>query len=317
MKVLVLGASGFIGRNLVTKLLSKGYQVRVLTRSHKKKFPKEVEVVFGDLTNSDLGTCSLVHDCEVVFNCAGELNDKSKMWDVHVEGTERLINSFASNNIYSNKHWVQLSSVGAYGPPLIANLPRVVTEQTANNPIGEYEYTKTKADDFIIDFSQILGVTYSILRPSNVVGPEMPNQSFFGLITSIAEGRFFYINSRKSFLNYIHVDDVVNALILCGFHKQAKNEIFNLSNDCGLNVMVESVLQLYSKKDNFLCLPEGMVRVAIKILSVLFKLPLTDKRVDALVSKTRYCCDKIETKLDFQVSVDIPSFAQSELINSK
>ena len=317
MKVLILGGSGFIGRHLLTKLLEKKYDIRLLTRDHNKKFPKNVDVFFGDIANPNLDSLKLVNNCEVVFNCAGEINKKSKMMGVNFKGIQKIFNSFAKNNQFLNKHWVQLSSVGSYGPSFIPNLSRVVTEETPTNPIGLYEETKTKADEFIINSSINFGISFAILRPSNVVGLEMPNQSFFRLVNSISKGRFFYVNSRKSLTNYVHVEDVVRALLLCGFHKKAKNEIFNLSNDCFLKEIVEQILQVNNNKDNFICLPEWITRFVIRILSFFCEMQINKKVVNFLVSKTSYRCEKIYKKLKFKPSVHIPSFAKSLLVDTK
>jgi nucleoside-diphosphate-sugar epimerase len=311
MKVLVTGASGFVGQKLIIKLLSEGHDVRVLTRKNKNNFPSNIKVFIGDLINDDLNLKSILKDCDIVFNCIGEINNKEKMWSTHVDASHKLFLAFIKNNLVKNKHWIQLSSVGAYGPPLFASQYRIVKESTQCKPKGEYEYTKTEADRLIIRLSKKHNTTYTILRPSNIVGDSMPNHSFFALLKAIKKRNFFYIGTRNTIATYVHVDDVINALILCATSINAKNQIFNLSNDCKWSEIVHSVSISCGNKLNFFCIPEKPLRFVVSIISNFIKIPLTKSRIDSLVSRTTYPCDKINKKLGLSLKYSIPEFTTS------
>ena len=308
MKILVTGGNGFIGRALTERLLLEGYSVRILTRKLKKSSVEGVEIIEGDLvTGSDFS--HIVSGCDAVINCAGEVIDISRMHSLHVDGTKNLLKAFKESTLTEGvaKHWIQLSSVGAYGPALKAGTPRIVTEETPHNPQGEYEVTKTLADELVIASADI-SCTYTILRPSNVVGPTMPNQSFAGLIKSIKRKLFFYIGTRTSIATYVHVQDVVSALVWCLNNPAATNQIFNLSNDCRLSQIVDSVLHEQRVSSNLLCLPEWFLRVSTRVLTKTGKWPLTDSRIDALISQTTYPTTKIEA-LGFKAKKSIPNFS--------
>lgn len=308
MKVFVTGASGFIGRALIAELISEGHSVRVLTRKHMR-FGKGVEIVQGDLSSRNISFSSLVIGCNAVFNCAGEIRDVNKMRSLHVDGTGKLLQAFKESAAKEDvkKHWVQLSSVGAYGPVLKPGTPRIVTEGTPANPQGEYEVTKTLADELVMNMADRF-FTYTILRPSNVVGASMTNQSFAGLLRLIKKRLFFYIGSRESTATYIHVDDVVAALMLCLEHPQAINQTFNVSNDCPLTDIVTRVAMAQKVSPDFWCFPEGILRGIAKVMAKIRRWPLTERRIDALISQTSYPNTKIE-KLGFKAKVAIPGFA--------
>jgi nucleoside-diphosphate-sugar epimerase len=271
---------------------------------------ENLETVTGDLT-SEADFSDIVIGCDVIFNCAGEVNNQDKMFALHVEGTRKLIDAVnASFQVDGkSKHWVQLSSVGAYGSSLTPGMQKVVNELSEPKPLGVYEVTKTLADEMIIESSNNTSMTYTILRPSNIVGVSMPNNSFRELLRAISKRRFFFIGSRKSIATYIHVDDVVDALIICVANKKAYNQIFNLSNDCYLSEIVVSVCNAIGFKPNFLLLPETPLRFLVCIFSKFFTLPLTKSRIDALVSKTTYPCKKIKDVLGFTPKKSIPEFA--------
>jgi nucleoside-diphosphate-sugar epimerase len=313
MRVLVTGASGFVGKKLVIKLISQGFDVKVVTRNISNIFPENVEVFIADITDLSFDLSSVVKNCEIIINCAGEIKKENTMRALHVDGTKRLLEAFVKNNRTSNKHWIQLSSVGAYGHSRKPNLKRVITELSKLKPVGIYEVTKALADEMIIDFARKTAMTYTILRPSTIIGMLMPNQSFNSLLKAISKRRFFFIGSKKTISTFIHVDDVVDALIICVANKKARNQIFNLSYDCYLSEIVISVCNFFGFKPNFLLLPETPLRFLVWIFSRFFTPPLTQSRIDTLVSRTTYPYSKIKNVLGFSPKKSIPEFVVSSL----
>ena len=308
----VSGASGFVGKRLVEKLISQGFSVRVLTRNSKSIFPEGVEVFYADLAST---TCNLKRfflGCDVFFHCAGDIQNPMRMHALHIDGLKRLLKAFCKEIDLAGHpmHWVQLSSVGVYGKSI--NHPakvREISELSKNQPYGEYEITKAKADKLLLEAAKSNKFTFSIIRPTNIVGLDMPNQSFRGLVESILKRRFFYIRSIHSVSNYIHLDDVVSALLLCSHSPKATNQIFNLSNDCKLSDIVLSLSLDKKMKHKRSIVPEWLVRFVVRVTSNFFKLPLTQSRVDALVSRTYYPNTKIKRLLRFSPKKSIPDFA--------
>ena len=310
-KVLVLGATGFVGRNLVQRLLKDGFFVRVLTRKNTLKSHKNIEVICGDLTSSAFKLNGLADSCQIIFNCAGQISDVSQMHSLHVDATSRVINEVirSSNRESSTKQWIQLSSVGAYGVLKLNCNSNTINENSQPKPEGVYEISKFLSDKLVIKASSNSNFTYTILRPSNIVGDQMTNRSFLGLLRAIKKRTFFYIGSKKSIATYIHVDDVVDALIESLLNQNAKNQIFNISNDCFFEDIVTKVARHNNDQHRYLCLPERPLRFIVKLLSKLIRVPLTQKRIDALVSQTTYPCTKIKSLLGLTPSRSIPTFS--------
>jgi len=215
-----------------------------------------------------------------------------------------------------NIHWVQLSSVGVYGSFTNSpSAPRVVNESSTISPVGIYEQTKAEADKLLLKVSSSAGFTFTILRPSNVVGFLMPNESFKALLLAIKKRRFFYIGSRNSIASYIHLDDVVEALVLCATEVKAKNQIFNISNDCKFSDIVSAISLYVGIKPPFACLPEKLLRCLVMFIPRFLTFPLTKPRIDALVSQTRYPATKIKVLLGFAPSRSIADFTVDYLKN--
>ena len=308
MQVLVTGARGFIGKLLTERLVRDGFKVKVISRRGKEHLNDSVTPIIADLIEPSELINEAVKGCELIFHCAGEVNHQTLMRKLHVQGTQTLLD--AASQCGNLKHWVQLSSAGVYGRPANkASYSREINELTAINPCGEYEITKAESDQIVFEGAIKHGFTYSVLRPSNIVGTNMPNQSFRSLINAILKKRFFYIGSRDSISNYVHVDDVIDALMLCAKSPHAKNHTFNLSNDCKLSEIVSCLSNAYGINSSRACLPEALVRFAVKLTPWFIKSPLTQSRIDSLVSNTRYPNTKIEQHLQFSPIRAIPDFS--------
>lgn len=307
MSVLVTGATGFIGRALVTHLDCLGYSIKVLSRWSGGIFASGVQVIHGDLLEPSSLPSDLFSGIDVVFHCAGELGNPCAMRRLHVGGTANLLNLVADESDPSDPiRWVQLSSVGAYGPGARSCLERAVTERTVENPRGEYEITKTDADHLVLKASVERRIALTILRPSNVFGPDMPNRSLHGLLRAVRRGLFFYIGSRGAISTYVHVDDVVRALVVCASSPNAIGKIYNLSNDCPLSELVNAVADSYGRNRPRLVVPESLVRLLTYVFERRSFWPLTPSRIDALVSRTRYPADLIRRELGFEFSRPVP-----------
>jgi nucleoside-diphosphate-sugar epimerase len=308
----VTGASGFVGKRLVEKLISEGFLVRVLTHNRKRSFPDGVEIFYADLASNTCNLEKFFSGCDVFFHCAGDLQNLMRMHALHVEGVERLLKAFCEEIDLAghSMHWVQLSSVGVYGK--LINHPakvRKISELSKTLPCVEYEITKAKADKLLLEAAKSGKFTFSILRPTTIVGLDMPNQSFRRLVESIVKRHFFYIGSNNSYSNYIHLDDVVSALLLCSYFPKATNQIFNLSNDCKLSDIVMSLSSDKKMKHKNLIVPEWLIRFMVSITPSFFNFPLTHNRIDTLTSKTHYSNSKIKRLLKFQPKRSIPEFA--------
>lgn len=309
MKVLVTGGTGFIGRKLVKSLLNKGYDVWILSRYANYDSFAGVHVLKADLTVDLEPIKKNLIGFEIVFHCAGEIKNIELMNLLHIDGTQRLLDVIISDAENSGRivHWVQLSSVGAYGPPeCSAETERTVTETTALNPVGQYEISKTQSDNLLIKAAETKFLTYTIVRPSNVFSKEMPNQSIRALGQMVAKGLFFYIGKTKSIATYVHVDDVVNLLLHCAIDVRAKGEVFNISNDCLLEEVITGISKALKVEKPKLRIPIAIVRLAVNTVGRIFKLPLSKKRINALVSRTRYPYSKLEEKLGFVPLVSVP-----------
>ena len=307
----ITGATGFIGKALVLECLKHNHQVRILTRTRIKDEISldNVEVFFGSLTDYHLDLTSFIDGLDLLYHCAGEIHDLYKMEPLHVSGTKRLLASVQSYFKRTNCkiHWIQLSSVGVYGP--IRGQPsdlRIVTEESYVRPVGIYEETKAVSDSLVLRAAKNEYLTYTVIRPSNVIGKKMPNKSLYQLGLVIKRGFFFFVGKHDAVGTYVHVSDLIRLMYISRYDIRAKNQVFNLSNDCSLVQMVEAMASALGVNNPRVRVPEFLVRGCTALVSKFIKLPVTRERIDALVTRTSYPCSKLIKELDFCPEISIP-----------
>lgn len=293
MIVAITGGTGFIGRKLVQRHIARGDEVRVLTRQSRAAagLPNATLLFAGDLVGAaDLQ--AFVAGADVLYHCAGEIRDETRMAALHVEGTQRLI-AAARGHI---GRWVQLSSVGVYGQPRCGR----ITEESPPDPRGVYETTKKISDDLVRAAGAGGAFQWAILRPSIVFGEGMPNQSLYQLIRVIDRGRFFFIGRPGASANYIHVDNVVEALLLCALQPAAHGRIFNLSGQATLEDFVGTIADALGRPRPQVRLPEFAARLLAAAGATLTRrFPLTPSRVDAMTTRATYPTDAIRAALGY------------------
>lgn len=293
MIVAITGGTGFIGRHLVARHVACGDQVRYLTRTTVAGPLPGAIPTLGSLNSPGTQLREFLDGADVLYHCAAELHNEALMDTTNVQGTSNLLKSAAD----AVGRWVQLSSTGVYGK----NHCGRVSEDTDTEPANKYEITKLEADELIRKATHSLCLEHVILRPSNVYGPNMPNQSLFKLMKIIDLGLFFFVGTRKSIANYIHVENVVDALINCGAAELPDNgRKYIVSDHRTMEEFVGIIAESLGKSAPRQQVPEPLVRVAAAVASLIPGSPLITSRVDALVNKTLYVSDRIENELGFE-----------------
>jgi nucleoside-diphosphate-sugar epimerase len=300
MKVAITGGTGFVGRRLAHRHLAMGDAVRVLTRRPKGalSIPEGVQLFQGDLSVDAGALPAFVDGVDVLYHCAGEIRDEARMHSTHVNGTKHLIDA-AKGRVGK---WVQLSSVGVYGPKRTG----VVTEATPHNASGPYETTKLQSDLLLLKAAEHEALRCVVLRPSIVFGEDMLNRSLFQMIAMIERGLFFFVGKPGASANYVHAENVIEALVRCGTRETGFSAIYNLSDCSTMEHFVSCIAAGLGRSTPALRLPEGMVRAMARIAALVPGSPLTMARVDALTNRAVYSRERIEMELEYSpvISMD-------------
>lgn len=217
------------------------------------------------------------------------------MQKVHVLGTGKLLDA-ATGRI---GRWVQLSSVGVYGPVRSGN----IDESAAIRPVGEYEKTKWEAER-LVAAAAARGLETVVLRPSNVFGKSMRSPGLAALTTLIKKRMFVWIGKPGAIANYIHVDNVIGALVACASNDRARNGVYNLSDWRTFERVAAIVAEELGVPAPSWRIPEPLARGVAWSLRAVPRFPLTTTRIDALVTRAIYDWSRIERELDYRHAVD-------------
>ena len=222
-KVLVTGATGFLGGVLARRLVSEGVRVRGLVRSPEKAAALRdygIEIVQGDVTDAD-AMQRAVEGCNIVFHAAAALGgDYTKQQLVNVAGTSKVVRAAHAARV---ERFVHISSVAVYGYRVKGEVTEAIPPAPGADP---YARTKSEAERVVIEG----GVPYTIVRPAMIYGAGSINWT----------GNFFrwgrmkptlFPGKGKGSAFPIHVDDVVDMTVKVASHPAGVNEIFNCAPD--------------------------------------------------------------------------------------
>lgn len=292
MEIAVTGASGYLGSALVRKHLERGDAVRALLRASAGAVPDPRARVFrGDLAHPESIPADFLEQADVLYHCAAELSREAVMHAVNVAGTHALAER-ARGRI---GHWVQVSTIAVYGRPREG----IITEESPVRPAGPYASTKAEADRVVAEASRG-AFSYTVLRSAGIFGRGMRNPSLYDLISALDAGRFFFVGNAGAAANYIHEDNIVHALLLCGTLPPARQRVYNLSDYGTLEQMITLLCGELDKPVPWLRIPESPARMIASLSRLVPAFPLTPSRVDALTTRVRYPNTRIERELGYR-----------------
>jgi dihydroflavonol-4-reductase len=174
MRTLVTGATGFIGRPLVRRLVERGDEVRVLARPTSNLAALDglqVEVVRGDVTQPETLPAALA-GVQKVFHAAGYISFARKDWPsqhrLNVEGTRNVLAAAERAGV---ERVIFTSSISALR---YSRRPEPATEETPYRDFGiGYARSKRRAEDVALDFHR-RGLPVVVLNPTTAMGPDEP-----------------------------------------------------------------------------------------------------------------------------------------------
>jgi nucleoside-diphosphate-sugar epimerase len=218
LKILITGATGFIGKRLINAISG---QVKVLSRNKQDGY----ETIVCDLS-LDVIPKSALQDVDTIFHLAGfshDMRDASKIKDVYykinVDATTQLAKLAVKFGV---KKFIFVSSVKAGGTSVSK---KCTNENEQSNLEGIYGKTKRKAELMLLKIGQESDMHVSIIRPSLVYGPNAKGNLKL-MLSGIKNGWFPPLPETGNQRSMIHVDDVVRAILLVAENKRANGEIF-------------------------------------------------------------------------------------------
>ena len=247
MKILVTGASGLIGSNLVGALQQEGHTIRVTFRNHISDFGEDVEYFKGDLLDSNF--CKeIVKDIDVVFHCAANTSGAHVMSSsplVHVTPNV-IMNSQLLEESYKSgiKKFIFMSSSVVY--PYTAEKPNKEDEFTFGDIYEKYfavGWMKRYTEKLCEMYSNFLSPSMQciVVRPANIYGPNDKYDSRSHVLPAtimkvVHRNKPIEVwGDGKDIRDFIHIDDFVRACMVV-MDKVDSYDIFNIGSGVGKSV---------------------------------------------------------------------------------
>jgi UDP-glucose 4-epimerase len=247
-KALVTGGAGFIGSNLVDKLIEKNWEVTVvddLSRTGNSSYVNEkarlIVCSFENVPLEELESSNVVFHLAAKASVEESLQNPAKYFEENTTKTYSLLQKICSLN--EKPSFIFSSTSAIYGDP--AYLP--TDEYCDLKPVNPYALSKLQVEQTLPYFAK-LGLKYNILRYFNVFGNR---QHYNGAYTSVIsvfekakkEGKTLPIfGTGENSRDFISVEDVVSANILAAENPQ--NEIFNIGS--GISYTIKEIADLIS-----------------------------------------------------------------------
>lgn len=320
-KILITGASGFVGGHLAKKAKSLGLEVHAAVRTSSnidqiKPFTDK----FQYLDYEDVNALISIFNSEkyqYIVHAAAMTTAKSEatMVKVNVDYTLNLITA-AFDADHDLKRFVYVSSLAAIGPQEYNET--LIVEETEHNPITMYGRSKSLSEKKI--HAGFMRCPITIIRPTVVYGPN--EKDLFILFDTMNRGLEPYIGKDKQKLSFIHVEDLVNVLI-----KACEQDILGVAtynvtdgNVYSRYAMAEIFKKTFNKKLFRIHLPVKIIKIAARVIQGIYKnsakVPvLYPERVGELTAQN-WACDiqKVVNDLDFKSEYNLQEGLKETLL---
>lgn len=314
MKILVTGASGFIGRHLVEKLCQQKHQVRCLVRKNSNVgFLKDnkVELVYGDITIKEtLG--NIAEGIELVFHlvgigniCAVSKEAYNYYYKVNVLGTKNLLEECRRAGI---KKFVYFSSVAAMG---LLKDSHEINESMVPHPVTPYERSKFESEKINLEYCQRYSLPSVIIRPTMVYGQGAIASEILHICKFMRKYRIFpTIGSGDNLMSLVHVYDLVDAAYLAAIQGKPSQVYIITDKSYTLNQLSDIIAKELDIRIFKIRLPVKIAYCAafvIETFSQAIKIDpfFTRQRVKSVLTDRIFSINKAATELGYTPKINL------------
>ncbi len=312
-KVMITGATGFLGSNLAIALAKHGCQVQALVRSKKRARPLQkagIDLFEGDLVHAK-DVLNAARGAQIIFHIAA-LYRPAKYPDriyrkVNVEGTRNIIRAARTCGV---QRLVHCSTVGVHGD--VKSIP--ANEHSPFAPGDIYQKTKLEGE-MLVQKAISDGLPATVFRPVGIYGPG--DLRFSKLFKIIYQGRFRMLGSGKAFYHLVYIDDLVRGAILCAVKPQAVGQTYILAGPQYTTIaqLTDSIADAFNKRHPVGHLPLLPVKISAAVCEKVFRSfgrepPLYRRRLDFFWKNRAFSIDRAAQELGYSPQISLPQGLQ-------
>lgn len=308
-KVLITGASGFVGFHLIEAALQKGLEVyAAIRKSSAITHLKEYDIKYVSLDFTKVETLQVEfseHKFDYIIHAAGttKAKDQNEYNEINATYTINLIT--AAEKCGFIKKVVFVSSLAALGP--LNDIDNLIDEQTAPRPLTSYGKSKLLAEESI----KKTKLPLIVLRPTAVYGPR--DKDIFIILRTFYKGMEPYIGSKAQQLSFIYVRDLAQLSVSSLFAPETANGFYNITDGkCYSRYeMADITKTVFNKKTIKFHIPLPIVKLMAfaleKSYAILKKTPALNMEKLHELTAVNWCCniDKAARQLQFTPAYDL------------
>ena len=270
MRILLTGATGFIGKTLVSELIKQDFDLSIAVRQKTNLFPNKVkQYVVGDFeSNPDFSNILTKIDCVIHLAGRAHVIDKTKasiLNEFRKLNTEFTLNLAKQSATAGVKRFIFLSSIRVNGNQNTKPFLEIDTP----NPQEPYAISKHEAEQGLLKLAENSSLKLVIIRSPLVYGKDAPGN--FGRLVQWASAKIMLplplgaVNNSRSL---IAIDNLVSFIILCVLHEKAVNEIFLISDNDTYSTteLLNKIAKAFNKKALLLPVPISWMIFVAKLL---------------------------------------------------
>jgi nucleoside-diphosphate-sugar epimerase len=210
----------------------------------KRSFiPAGAEVVVGDVLDQR-SLKKALEGVNVVHHCAAAVGShfsKKQIYDVNLTGVKNLLDCIKDIGPKAPRI-ILLSSVNVLGTRNLDGVTEDEEQRYSHDPAAD---VKIEAERLALDYHQKYDIDVTIIRPGFIYGPG-DRHNLPKLISALERGKFRFIGSPNNVIPIIHVDDVVQAMILAAKNQASKGKIYNITD--GSRMMIGEFVTAVSQR---------------------------------------------------------------------
>lgn len=322
MRVLVTGATGFIGSHIVEKLLLEGYEVLAAGGSRLPSIQDRPGLIpqSVDISNRpDVRKLEQFGDFDAVVHCAGIAHrygvaTPDEYFAVNVDGTRHIAELAAR---VKAKHLILISSVLVYGN-LASSISKVITENDICSPEEPYSQSKLFAEHAARTVCGENNLNLTVLRAAPVIG-EGGKGNIARLIEFIYRGRFLWVGSGANVKSFVYVRDLADVVALAIKKGGDMCGIYNVvGGNITMNRLVVTISETLGKSVPWPRISVKMVRQLVSGLNRIGRFTRGEKMSRTLemwLSSNVYASEKLNSTYNYQPQVEIAEGIRRQVIN--
>ncbi|MCC6611816.1 MAG: SDR family oxidoreductase [Burkholderiales bacterium] len=268
MKVLVTGATGFIGRSLCPALRGRGFAVRAAVRG-EPALPADIEIAKIDTLGPATRWSAAVSGVDAIVHLAGRAHvlgangadEAAKVRAVNMEATVHLARAAIRAGV---RRFVFVSTAKVHGEQ---NAGRPWTEQDPPAPQDLYAVSKWEAEQALAELSRTSALEVVVLRPPLVYGPGV-KANFLRLLRTVDRGLPVPLGAIRNRRSLVYVGNLADAIATSIDRPAAANRTFLVSDgeDVSTPELIRRVAAALDRPARLVSVPLWMLRLGARLL---------------------------------------------------